>query len=96
MRTQPEMLVRGLGSEIQALEVSSRERTRVGCVEGLRSGAPRAEEQSATAKGNWEEDLACRKSKTQLLERARRGGVDHNRNIFLWAHTDSQGWGYGQ
>ena len=30
---QPEMLRRGLSTETQALEVSSRERTRVGCVE---------------------------------------------------------------
>ena len=31
--TQPETLRRGLGAETQASEVSSKERTRVGCVE---------------------------------------------------------------
>ena len=33
---QPEMLRRGLGTEIQTLEVSSGERTRVDCVETAR------------------------------------------------------------
>ena len=61
------MLGRGLGAETQALEVSSGKRQ----PEGLGSSVPRAVEQSARAKGTWEEVWAHRRSKAPLLGRAR-------------------------
>ena len=72
----------GLGAETQALEVSSRKRTKVGLrglrwrqPEGLGSSAPKAGKQSATAKGSQEESWVCRRSKSPLLGWARGGRV---------------------
>lgn len=42
--------------------------------EGLRSCVPRAGERSTTAKGNWEEVWACRRSKAPLLGGQEEGG----------------------
>ena len=42
-------------------------------LEGIRSGAPRAREWSATAKRTWEEVWAHRSSKVPLLGKTRRG-----------------------
>ena len=55
---QPETLGQTLSAETQALEVDSRERTRVGCVEtawGAREQCATGWEQNARAKGTWEE-----------------------------------------
>lgn len=45
--------------------------------EGLGSGVPRAGEWSTTAEGTQEEVYTCSRSKTPLLWRARKGGLDH-------------------
>ena len=66
---QTEMLSWGLGMDTQAPEVSSGERTRLGCVEtawGVR-------EQCTTAEGTQEESWVHRR-KVLLLGRARWGG----------------------
>ena len=66
------------GAEIQDLEVSSRERFRVGCVEiawGDRSDAQWAGEWSGTAKETWDMAWTCRRSKAPFLGMARRGGA---------------------
>ena len=85
---QPEMLGQGLGTETQAPEVSSRERTRVGIMNQreLGSSAPQAGEQSTTAEGTQEEVWTHRRSKAPLLGRARGGRTECNRNIFLCMH----------
>lgn len=90
---QPETLERGLGTETQIPEVISRERARDGYVEIARGarerGMPRAGEWRATNKGTQEEVSACRRSKVSLLGRARGGGADRCKNIFLCADVDS-------
>ena len=50
---------------------------------------PRAGEPSDTAEGTQEEVWALKRNKVPLLGRARGGGVDHHKNIFLCTHTDS-------
>ena len=50
---------------------------------------PWAGKQSTTAKGTPEEVWAYRRSKMTLLKRARGGGVDHDKNIFLCTSADS-------
>ena len=90
---QPEMLERELGTEIQVLEASSGERTRLAVWRqpvGLQNCEPRAGEQSITAKGIREEVWAHRRSKAHLLRRARGRGTDHHRNIFLCILMDPQ------
>ena len=59
-----------MGTETQALDVSSRERTRVGCVEtarGAREQCARAGEWRGIAKGTQEEVWARKTSKAPLL-----------------------------
>ena len=56
--------------------------------EGLGSSGPRAGEQSTTAERTWEEVWACRRSKPPLLGKTSGGGVDDQRNIFLYKHMD--------
>ena len=76
-----------LGAETQAPEVSSGEKTGVGCVETAwwGSGKPQAEEWNATAEGTREKVWACRRGKAPLLGRARGGGVDAIGNSLRWS-----------
>ena len=74
----------GAGTEIQALEVRSEERARVGLrrqPEGLGSTEQWAGEWSTIAEATLEEVWAHRRSKVPLLGK-RRGGVDCHRNFF--------------
>ena len=71
------------------LEVSSGKRTRVGCMETAREQCTKGREISTTAEGTQEEVWALKRNKVPLLGRARGGGVDHHKNIFLCTHTDS-------
>ena len=48
---------------------------------------PQSEKWNTTAKGTEEEVCACRRSKVQLLRRARGGRADHHRNLFPCTHT---------
>ena len=71
----------GLGTETQALEISSGLAVWSQPKE-LGSSAPKAGEQSATAKGNQEEVWAHRRSRVPLLGRAERGVEHRYRNTF--------------
>ena len=82
--TQPEMLRQGLDIETQALEIGSRERTRVACMdqpEGLRSGVAWAGEWRAT--GVWDEAWAHTRSKQHCWRWLEEEEWDHHRNMFL-------------
>ena len=61
--------------------------------EGLGSSVHRAGLQNAIAEGAREEVWAGRRSKMPLLWRARGGGMDWHRNLFLCVCVDSQGVG---
>lgn len=69
---QPGTLRRGLGAEVQALQVSARERTRVGCMKTA-WGAPR--ERCPITEAVWEEAWDHHRSKAPLLGRVRGGGA---------------------
>ena len=81
-----------MGTETQALEVSSRENTRAGCVEtawGAREQCTKGwgvEHHSQRNLDGW----AGKRSKVPLLERSKGGGADWHRNIFLCVLMDSQ------
>ena len=75
---QPETLRRGLGAEVQALEVSTRERTRVGCME-VAWGAPR--EWCPITEALWEEAWDHHRSNAPLLGRVRKGGAGPPREL---------------
>ena len=78
------------------LEVSSRDRTRVGHVEttlGARQQCATVWGAECHSQGNREEVWAHRKSKAPLLVRARGQGADHHRNLFPCPHTGSQSVG---
>ena len=87
-----------MGNETQALEVTYREKTRVGGIgDSLRelgSCVPRDGEQSTTAKRTWEKVWAHRRSKAPLLGRVRGGGADYHRNLPAHACTGSQRAGH--
>ena len=84
-----------MGNETQALEVTYREKTRVGGIgDSLRelgSCVPRDGEQSTTAKRTWEKVWAHRRSKAPLLGREREG-TNHHGNIIhgAWAKQDQE------
>ena len=62
--------------------------------EGLESSSPWAGEQNATAKVTPEEVWAHRRSKVPLLERQRKGGGYHHRNIFPCTYMESHRAGH--
>ena len=76
------------------MDVTSRERTRVGCVdtaEGLGNNVPPSVEWNATTEGTLEEIWAHRRIKALLLGRVRGGGADCHRNLFPYKHSQREG-----